>query len=132
MFLRTQRGQHFHWLHYLLSQPNNHSGAQAVSLVRVIIMNMGVYCKHCQDRLNVIYGASIIPVNNILITAHALFACRTVCMSGNNPAITDVECLNCWNAVYAVGAGRHYIARIQGQPLNTVRSLDRITFAVCP
>ena len=41
-------------------------------------------------------------------------------MRGANPAVTDTECLNCWNAVYAVGAGRHYIARIQGQPINTV------------
>ena len=47
-------------------------------------------------------------------------------MTGNNPAVTDVECLNCWNAVYAVGAGRHYIARVQGQPLNTV-SIEVLT-----
>ena len=46
---------------------------------------------------------------------------RTVCMGGNNVAVTDVECLNCWNAIYAVQAGRHYIARVQGQPINTVR-----------
>ena len=41
-------------------------------------------------------------------------------MTGNNPAVTDLECLNCWNAIRAVGAARHYIARIQGQPINTV------------
>ena len=43
-------------------------------------------------------------------------------MTGNNPAVTDLECLNCWNAIRAVGAARHYIARIQGQPINTVSS----------
>jgi len=30
----------------------------------------------------------------------------------------DIQCLNCWNAIRAVMAGRHYIARIQGQPSN--------------
>ena len=44
-------------------------------------------------------------------------------MSGNNPAVTDLECLNCWNAIKAVGAARHYLARIQGQPINIVRSV---------
>jgi hypothetical protein len=43
----------------------------------------------------------------------------SLCLHGNNAAVTDIECLNCWNAVRAVGAGRHYIARIQGQPINT-------------
>ena len=45
---------------------------------------------------------------------------RSICMTDNNPAVTDLECLNCWNAIQAVGAARHYIARIQGQPINTV------------
>ena len=31
---------------------------------------------------------------------------------------------NCWNAIHAVLAGRHYIARVQGQPINTVRKCD--------
>ncbi|XP_065193900.1 uncharacterized protein LOC135825089 [Sycon ciliatum] len=42
----------------------------------------------------------------------------SVCLNGINAAVTDVECLNCWNAVRAVQAHRHYIARIQGQPIN--------------
>ena len=42
----------------------------------------------------------------------------TVFMSGTNSAVQDLECLNCWDAVAAVNAGRHYIARVQGQPLN--------------
>eukprot|EP00117_Sycon_ciliatum_P040126 scpid60588/ scgid29543/ len=42
----------------------------------------------------------------------------SVCLDGINTAVTDVECLNCWNAVKAVKAPRHYIARIQGQPIN--------------
>ncbi|KAL5502665.1 hypothetical protein EMCRGX_G009473 [Ephydatia muelleri] len=50
----------------------------------------------------------------------------TFCLSGNNPTLTDVECLNCWNAIYAVLAHRHYIARIQGQPINTGIYVDQI------
>lgn len=42
----------------------------------------------------------------------------TIFMSGTNSAVQDLECLNCWDAVAAVNAGRHYIARVQGQPLN--------------
>ena len=33
-------------------------------------------------------------------------------------AVTDVELLGAWNGVAAVAAHRHYIARVQGQPLN--------------
>jgi len=40
-------------------------------------------------------------------------------MSGNNPAVIDVELLNSYQGVHAVGAHRHYIARVQGQPLLT-------------
>lgn len=36
---------------------------------------------------------------------------------GNNGAIKDVECLNCYTFVMAIGAHRHYIARLQGQPI---------------
>jgi len=36
----------------------------------------------------------------------------------NNAAVMDVELLNSWNGVQAVGAARHYIARVQGQPAN--------------
>jgi hypothetical protein len=42
----------------------------------------------------------------------------SIFMAGTNSAVQDIECLNCWDAVAAVGAGRHYIARVQGQPLN--------------
>eukprot|EP01121_Diplochlamys_sp_Union-15-3_P012592 TRINITY_DN3790_c0_g1_i1.p1 TRINITY_DN3790_c0_g1~~TRINITY_DN3790_c0_g1_i1.p1 ORF type:complete len:272 (-),score=43.57 TRINITY_DN3790_c0_g1_i1:231-1046(-) len=48
----------------------------------------------------------------------------TIDMTGNNPAVIDVECLNCWNAIRAVGAARHYIARVQGQPINTGILID--------
>ena len=41
-----------------------------------------------------------------------------VFMQGNNAALTDVELLGAWNGVAAVAAHRHYIARVQGQPLN--------------
>jgi hypothetical protein len=37
---------------------------------------------------------------------------------GNNAAVTDVELLNAFNGVSAVTAHRHYIARVQGQPIN--------------
>jgi len=42
----------------------------------------------------------------------------SIAMVGNNPAVTDVELLNSWNGISAVGAHRHYIARVQGQPTN--------------
>jgi hypothetical protein len=38
--------------------------------------------------------------------------------SANNAAVTDVELLGAWNGIAAVAAHRHYIARVQGQPLN--------------
>jgi len=37
---------------------------------------------------------------------------------GNNAAVADVELLNPFNGISAVKAPRHYIARVQGQPLN--------------
>lgn len=42
----------------------------------------------------------------------------TISMTGNNIAVTDVELLNSWNGILAEQAHRHYIARIQGQPIN--------------
>ena len=42
----------------------------------------------------------------------------TVFMSADNSAVTDVELLNSFNGINATLAGRHYIARVQGQPLN--------------
>lgn len=38
--------------------------------------------------------------------------------SADNAAIMDVEVLGCWNCIAAVEAHRHYIARIQGHPIN--------------
>eukprot|EP01051_Picozoa_sp_SAG22_P007964 SAG22_NODE_582_length_8879_cov_2.731663_2_plen_241_part_00 len=38
--------------------------------------------------------------------------------SADNAAIMDVEVLGCWNCIAAVQAHRHYVARVQGQPLN--------------
>ena len=37
----------------------------------------------------------------------------SIFLKGINSAVQDLECLNCWDAVAAVGAGRHYIARVQ-------------------
>jgi hypothetical protein len=48
----------------------------------------------------------------------------TIDMIGDNAAVIDIECLNCWNAIKAVRAGRHYIARVQGQPINTGIYID--------
>lgn len=42
----------------------------------------------------------------------------TVLMDGNNGAVTDVELLGSFRGINATGAGRHYIARIQGQPID--------------
>ena len=39
-------------------------------------------------------------------------------MTGDNAAVTDLECLNSWNCVAAVRSSRHYIARVAGQALN--------------
>jgi hypothetical protein len=43
-----------------------------------------------------------------------------------NAALKDVELLGSWNGVAAVKAGRHYIARVQGQPLNIGVFVDEI------
>ncbi|EGD73188.1 hypothetical protein PTSG_12225 [Salpingoeca rosetta] len=48
-----------------------------------------------------------------------------IALVGNNAAVTDVEILNAWNGVSAVAAHRHYIARIQGQPLNIGIFIDQ-------
>jgi len=48
-----------------------------------------------------------------------------VAMSGNNPAIIDVELLNPYQGISAVSAARHYISRIQGQPLKTGIFVDQ-------
>jgi hypothetical protein len=42
----------------------------------------------------------------------------TIALTQNNPAVLDVELLNSFNGISAVGAARHYIARVQGQPTN--------------
>jgi hypothetical protein len=42
----------------------------------------------------------------------------TAYLDGANAAVTDVELLGAWNGINATGAHRHYIARVQGQPLN--------------
>ena len=42
----------------------------------------------------------------------------TIQLSGNNAAVMDVELLGAWNGINATGAARHYIARVQGQPIN--------------
>eukprot|EP00040_Diaphanoeca_grandis_P005986 m.35433 g.35433 ORF g.35433 m.35433 type:complete len:513 (-) comp17137_c0_seq2:102-1640(-) len=44
----------------------------------------------------------------------------------NNAALIDVELLGCWNGVAAIYAGRHYIARVQGQPLNIGIFVDEV------
>lgn len=42
----------------------------------------------------------------------------SIYMTGNNGAVEDIELLGSWNGIAAVAAHRHYIARVQGQPLN--------------
>jgi hypothetical protein len=49
----------------------------------------------------------------------------TIQLNGNNNAVEDVELLNVWNGISAVGAARHYIARVQGQPANIGIKVDQ-------
>ena len=49
----------------------------------------------------------------------------TIKMTGNNIAVQDVELLNSFNGISAVGAHRHYIARVQGQPCNVGILVDQ-------
>lgn len=46
-------------------------------------------------------------------------------MQGNNAAVSDIELLNSYNGISAVGAARHYLARIQGQPTNMGIFIDQ-------
>jgi hypothetical protein len=48
----------------------------------------------------------------------------TIAMTAVNTAVEDVELLNSWNGISAVNAHRHYIARVQGQPVNLGLSID--------
>lgn len=48
----------------------------------------------------------------------------SISMAGNNPSVQDVELLNSYNGIQAIGAHRHYIARVQGQPLNVGLFID--------
>ena len=41
----------------------------------------------------------------------------TIWMNQANSAVFDVELLNSWYGIYAVGAARHFISRVQGQPI---------------
>ena len=49
----------------------------------------------------------------------------TIELTGNNAAVTDVELLNSWNGISAVGAARHYLLRIEGQPTNQGIFIDQ-------
>jgi hypothetical protein len=49
----------------------------------------------------------------------------SIALTGNNPAVEDVELLNPFNGISAVGAARHYIARVQGQPANVGIFIDQ-------
>jgi hypothetical protein len=49
----------------------------------------------------------------------------TIEMKGNNVAVQDVELLNSYNGISAVGAHRHYISRVQGQPTNVGILVDQ-------
>lgn len=46
-------------------------------------------------------------------------------VQGNNAAVSDIELLNSYNGISAVGAARHYLARIQGQPTNMGIFIDQ-------
>jgi hypothetical protein len=48
-----------------------------------------------------------------------------VALVGSNAALTDSLLLNPWNGVNATRAPRHYIARVQGQPINIGLYIDQ-------
>ena len=48
----------------------------------------------------------------------------TFLLNGNNAALTDTEILGAWNAINATLAHRHYIARVQGHPINIGVNID--------
>jgi hypothetical protein len=50
----------------------------------------------------------------------------SISMEGDNAAVMDLELLNSYNGILAQGAGRHYIARVQGQPTNIGVYVDAI------
>jgi len=50
----------------------------------------------------------------------------SITLAGDNAAVTDVELLNSYLGIRAVNAARHYIARIQGQPIKTGILVDQI------
>ena len=67
----------------------------------------------------VIYHAEQETVNTPVPYPWAIFlGDPTSGKSADNAAVSDVELLGAWNGVAAVAAHRHYIARVQGQPLN--------------
>ena len=49
----------------------------------------------------------------------------TILMEGNNAAVTDCELLGSWRGINATAAHRHYIARIQGQPIDLGVYIDQ-------
>lgn len=49
----------------------------------------------------------------------------TIDLLSDNAAVLDVEALNPWNLIRANGSGRHYIARVQGQPINIGVYIDQ-------
>ena len=46
-------------------------------------------------------------------------------LAGSNAALTDALLLNPWNGVNVTLAPRHYIARVQGQPINIGLAIDQ-------
>lgn len=46
-------------------------------------------------------------------------------LAGDNAAVQDVELINCWNCINATQAARHYVARVQGQPINIGVFVDK-------
>ena len=49
----------------------------------------------------------------------------TILMDGNNAAVPDCELLGSWRGINATASGRHYIARVQGQPIDLGVYIDQ-------
>jgi len=73
----------------------------------------------------VVKGVIIYHPNQAVTTTPIAFP-WSISLNGDNTAVTDVELLNSYQGIKAVNAARHYIARIQGQPIKTGILVDQI------
>jgi len=73
----------------------------------------------------VVRGVIIYHPNQAVNTTPIAFP-WSISLNGDNTAVTDIELLNSYLGIKAVNAARHYIARVQGQPIKTGILVDQI------